>query len=609
MDHEQRVNPYIAGAPVTGTEMFFGRDDVFSFIQRNLVGRHRDTPIVLYGQRRTGKTSVLYQVHRRLGPGYRCVLIDLHGLSLGSMGDLMLGIASTISRVLHSDHRITVDLPDRSLFLADPRSAFEDVFLSGVLSVLGEDHLVLMLDEVVRLDEEIKLGRLNREVFDYFRHLMQHHPRLNFIFSLGSGLEEMRKDYAFMFSVSLYHRISFLEPDAAGQLITEPVREHFEVAPQAVAKILEITSGHAYYTQLVCHGLFDLWMRSPKPEMTAADVHTVLADAIELGSANLTYVWEDSAPEERALMAGMAAAMRSGAREVTVAQVRNVWRKAGVTLPVHQITAALRSLDSREVVAGEHAWKFSVDLQRVWLDKHRRLDWVKDELADAIKEWQRGARAARRNRYLAATAAVVAIAGYLATGAFLGWPPWTAAPTPSPSATPSHAPGVTPLIHLLPQDIADPTTQCTTIKKPDWTSPGLVSALSCTDPNVPRGSVSAFQLDNLKDYNTTWENFNAWSSFDVGTAGTSCPPASNGTQGITAWNSKAGFPSMQDQVLECWTGSNATPIYVWTLPTQDAFILAVGADGSTFKALNNWWTSTNSSPANTPPTPSPQSSS
>ena len=55
----QPVNPYIAGSIVTGEEMFFGRQDVFSFVRRHLTGLHRDSPVVLYGQRRTGKTSVL----------------------------------------------------------------------------------------------------------------------------------------------------------------------------------------------------------------------------------------------------------------------------------------------------------------------------------------------------------------------------------------------------------------------------------------------------------------------------------------------------------------------------------------------------------------------
>lgn len=69
MDSNQPVNPYIAGSPVTGTEMFFGRQDVFSFVKRNLIGQHRDTPVVLYGQRRTGKTSVLSSCSGTWTPG------------------------------------------------------------------------------------------------------------------------------------------------------------------------------------------------------------------------------------------------------------------------------------------------------------------------------------------------------------------------------------------------------------------------------------------------------------------------------------------------------------------------------------------------------------
>jgi hypothetical protein len=393
LNPHQHVNPYIAGSPVTGTEMFYGREDVFAFIRRNLIGRHRDTPVVLYGQRRTGKTSVLYQLHRHLDPSYRCIFLDLHGLNLHGMGNLMLGIARSIRRGLQRDHELAVEVPDRAVFLADPRWAFEALFLDRVWTVLGKDHLVLMMDEVIRLDEEVKAGRLARDIFDYLRHLMQHHPRLNFIFSLGSGLEEMAKDYAFLFSVSLYHRISFLEPAAATALITQPIRNHYRVAEEATGRILQITSCHPYYTQLVCHCLFDFWARSPKREMTADDVDAVLAEAIELGSANLTYVWQDSTPEEQALMGGLAAAMRSRSGPVTIDQIREVWHDVNVSLPERQLTQAIRSLTSREVVAGTETYSFAVDLQRRWLDQHRRLDWVKQELANTLETWNRSAEA------------------------------------------------------------------------------------------------------------------------------------------------------------------------------------------------------------------------
>ena len=417
MDPTRPVNPYIAGSPVTGTEMFFGREDVFSFVRRNLTGRHRDTPIVLYGQRRTGKTSVLYQMHRHLDPRYRCIFIDLHGLNLNGVENLLWGLAISIRRGLQRDHQLTVAVPDRPAFSASPHAAFETTFLDAVWSILGEDHLVLMIDEVVRLHEEVRAERLEREIFDYLRHLMQHFERLNFVFSLGSGVEEMKKDYAFLFGVALYHRISFLEPAAAQALITQPAQDGYQVLPDGVEKILQITSGHPYYTQLVCHCLFDRWLRAQKPQVTSADVDAVLPEAIELGSANLTYVWEDSTPEEQAMMAGMAAAMPSGGSAATADQIREVWHKAGVRLPEGQAASAARNLTAREVVvASNGAYSFAVDLQRLWLDKHRRLDWVKEELEEQARKWseneppdQQQAPGSRRSRIILIGSGILAL--------------------------------------------------------------------------------------------------------------------------------------------------------------------------------------------------------
>jgi hypothetical protein len=461
----QYVNPYIAGSPVTGTEMFFGREDVFLFVERNLVGQHSNTPVGLYGQRRTGKTSVLYQLHRHLNPNYLCILVDLHGLSLDGMGNFLLGIANCISRDLRRDHGLSVKIPDRALFLADPRAAFETTFLEELWPILDGHNLLLMMDEVVRLQEEVRAGRLEREIFDYIRHLMQHHARLNFIFCLGSGLEEMEKDYVFLFSASLYHRISFLEEPAARNLIIKPAQGHYQVTPDAITRILQITSGHPYYTQLICHCMFDRWMRNPKPAMTEDDVGTVLAEAIELGSANLTYVWEDSSPEEQAVMAGMAAAMKMINGPVTGKDIREAWRDVSVSLPEREVSIAIHSLIAREVVAGERSYSFAVDLQRLWLDKHRRLDWVKEDLAQTLQEWDRSAEARssttvtapsaapRQSRFrrrpggrtmiaLAFAAAVVVALGAFAAVQLAGSAAAPASPRTSPSPspkTPSHA--------------------------------------------------------------------------------------------------------------------------------------------------------------------------
>jgi hypothetical protein len=140
--------------------MFFGREDVFEFIREALTGRHRDNVIVLYGQRRTGKTSVLYQMGRHLDVHYMCIFVDLHGLALEGLGGFLWELANHIQRTLRRDYQIELPHLNHADFEADPRSVFENDFLSQVWSAIGERHILLMLDEAIRLQEQIQAGKL-----------------------------------------------------------------------------------------------------------------------------------------------------------------------------------------------------------------------------------------------------------------------------------------------------------------------------------------------------------------------------------------------------------------------------------------------------------------
>ena len=51
-------NPYVAGAPVTDQRMFFGREDVFTWIEQNIAGQFSDNMLVIHGQRRVGKNRL-----------------------------------------------------------------------------------------------------------------------------------------------------------------------------------------------------------------------------------------------------------------------------------------------------------------------------------------------------------------------------------------------------------------------------------------------------------------------------------------------------------------------------------------------------------------------
>jgi ATPase domain predominantly from Archaea len=620
----RHVNPYIAGSPVTGTEMFYGRQDVFQFIRRNLIGAHQDTPVVIYGQRRTGKTSVLYQLHRHLDKDYRCVFIDMHGLNLDGMANLLLGIANGISRSLRRDHQLSIDVPAREAFQADPRSAFEGMFLDKLWPAIGQDHLVLMLDEVIRIDEEVRAERLERGIFDYLRHLMQHYNRLSFIFSLGSGLEEMTKDYAFLFSVALYHRISFLEPAAAMELVNQPARGCYELTPEAVGRILQITSGHPYYTQLVCHCVFDRWSRSPQDLMSVNDVEAVLPEAIELGSANLTYVWEDSNPGEKAVMAAVAAATSNSVTAATMEDVTRAWAGVGVSLPKAEAVRSMRSLVAREVFSGDQACKFTVDLQRLWLDRHRRLDWVKDEISDAVGLWGKSVtatisdtpdsredgagteddaastrhlaqsiavaqpRAGWSGRYVTIALAVVAvIAIYIAAAAAAKVFPFS---SPAPASASGIAPGIT---NLLPGGLNQEQSECHPGSPPkNWSATGLQTIYHCTDPTLKGGEINLYGMRNDADVQATLRSLNKWLNFPDAHIGATCPPA--GTTQAMEYIDNSAVPQSGRSLLECGEfligNDESAPAYIWYYPVYDAIVIAQGRPGSSISALAYWTT-------------------
>jgi hypothetical protein len=170
----------------------------------------------------------------------------------------------------------------------------------------------------------------------------------------------------------------------------------------------------------------------------------------------------------------------------------------------------------------------------------------------------------------------------------------TTSPTPTPTG-PQLAAGVAPLVELLPGDIDDPATQCQNDPPPyGFDMPGRVQALVCTDPGLPKGSqVFAYQLDSPADFEATWQSYNKLLGFTGADLSPTCPPAS-GQAGTTPMHAQF-FPPRAGQLLECKMvsagNSPPQPVYIWTLPSEDAFIAAVGPPNSSFAPLKAWFAS------------------
>ncbi|NES70141.1 MAG: ATP-binding protein, partial [Okeania sp. SIO2D1] len=283
-------NPYIIGVPIGKPESFFGREDLFRFIQDNL--KQNAKVILLHGQRRIGKSSVLLQVHNFVQlEQFLFVFVSLEGKSRKSVSGVLYEIASEILEYLEDEFELEVDgvrIPSKK-DLQKEQELFSDVFLRQVFEVIGDKNLVLLLDEFDVLGEHSQ-DTASTHLFPYLKSLVDEQEQLFIIPVVGRRLDDMPN------LLGLFHeapnlRIGLLQKQNAERLITKPAQGVLEYEPGAIKGILELSAGHPYFTQVICFALFSKAREEGRSLITREDVENVVDKAIENGEAGLAWFY------------------------------------------------------------------------------------------------------------------------------------------------------------------------------------------------------------------------------------------------------------------------------------------------------------------------------
>jgi predicted ATPase len=385
LDHAERYtfvsltgNPYVPGGPLRTDDIFFGRDQLIADIAADLQGMHQDNVIVLYGQRRTGKTSLLYALQRRL-PKDRYVPVFYDAEGVDSPLSLFWGLASQIHEAC-ATRGIALPEPTRDDYIAEADAQFEYGFLRQVERALGQCRLLLMIDEFEGLEMAVKIGHLPQTVFPYFRRLMQHQWRLSFIFCGTHQLQELARDYwQIFFNAALARRVTFLDKVATLALIQEPVRGHFTYDELALTRLLDLTGGHPFFTQLLCHSLVALVSKQERGYVTRNEVDEVARQLVRTGHDHLDYIWKESVLAELALLLALTDETKFQQRAEVLWD--KVEERLGEQFPDERSVAdeARASLERREMVANEGAMiRFTMELIPEWLAAHHTWSSLKE---------------------------------------------------------------------------------------------------------------------------------------------------------------------------------------------------------------------------------------
>ena len=367
------ANPYVVGLPVTGG-LFVGRLDILKMIQDNLAPSAGRNILVLRGQRRTGKTSVLFRLRDTLfkesNNTYVPVVVDVQGMmGIVDESEFFLKLARNIRLGLQ---RQGIDVPKPTLedFKKAPTSALDE-FLDQVNEVLDQRRILLMLDEFDKIRELIDSGRISKYVLDVLRNLMQYSSLL-FLIAGTHKLREFTGGYwSVLFNLAIPVDIGVLTEEDTRWLINEPVRSSYSVESSAVNEIVRIAGCHPYFTQLICKELVDVRNEFKLNKITVAHVNRAVTRALQSGDENVGFPWTDPdcSAEERLVLAVLSFEENTG-KSISAQVVRQQLESAGLNVAIDE---TIKRLHDRGVLRQDDADKlnFIVPLFQKWItQKH-----------------------------------------------------------------------------------------------------------------------------------------------------------------------------------------------------------------------------------------------
>jgi hypothetical protein len=388
-------NPYYAGVGLpTGSPLFFGREDVFAFIVENIARPTLENVVLLLtGQRRCGKTSLLKQLPLKLDKRYVPVYIDGQQLGIDpGMTNLFFALSRVIAESLTATG-VKVAAPTRESFEPAPSQVFELQFLAEAKAALGERRMLLAFDEFEELEMRVRRGNLDPTIFPFLRHLMQHSEKLAFIFVGTHKLQELTKDYwSIFFNIAQHKQIRFLDDATASRLIREPVAGYGMVYDDlAVERILRITAGHPYFVQLMCQTLVNFANENQRNFITADDLRGVLDETFALGEAHFESYWTLASPKERLVLAALTSLLEDPVA-VTGSAISSKLAEYRCQMDPTEVSEILRGLAAQDIVeeSSERTtllYQFKLGIIYQWIRRNRSLArTVEDEMVRGPQE-------------------------------------------------------------------------------------------------------------------------------------------------------------------------------------------------------------------------------
>ena len=314
-------NPFQYGGIVEGTA-FCNRKKELADLTRAVESGEK---LFLYSERRLGKTSLVHAALRRLPKGgYAAAYIDLWPTdgemsfvaataraiaeSMSSTAGQLLDVAKQLFSRLTPAVTADADGKPKVTFGLDmigrPGPEIEEVLAAPAkIAARGKRKVVIIFDEVQQV-LEYESDLVERRL----RSIIQKQQDVSYIF-LGSRkhlIQKMFLDH----SRPLYRAAGHYPLGSIGTahwipFIAGKFREGEKaITDDAIRAVCKLTEGHPFYTQHLCHALWEL--SEPGDSVTESLIESAMNVLLDRESYAYTALWESLALNQKRLLKGLA---------------------------------------------------------------------------------------------------------------------------------------------------------------------------------------------------------------------------------------------------------------------------------------------------------------
>jgi len=397
---ENPYAPYAEGGIVGEPAMFYGRDELIANVAKALdTSRAQSKCVVIYGQKRAGKSSILYHLKERLKSKEDLLVLDIG--NIGAILDehstvpflyqilwaILKELRNSIEdKLSEGKNSLNIMFPTDIEFYQHPSPLvlFREIFerfrrATTKFSDWKGMRVVLLIDEFSYIYGYILNGMIPEAFMKNWKALLQD----NFFNAVMVGQDVMPKfkqRFPNEFGTTQDERVTYLRKEDANRLIDEPIRiggrlGESRYRERAIEQILKLTAGSPFYIQILCNRLVEYMNRKRASLVTEADVEQVKDELISGVNAlgkdkfdnliNSGDTSQEAISDEDTLKVLIAIAENSRTGPCSRSNIA-----CETSIPVDEI---LEDLVRRDVIERERGQYYSirVGLFREWLLAHR----------------------------------------------------------------------------------------------------------------------------------------------------------------------------------------------------------------------------------------------